>query len=128
MNDLTNKANGVKTVIPATDAKANAKPEIVKVETKSINLETTAEKRIKNAENFSQICKKHNFLKEKSDELNAYVIGRDGIKETIKIKNAEQVSFEISNTTIIGKILELCQTELFEMVDKSEKEVLDFIV
>ncbi|MEI7486754.1 MAG: hypothetical protein WCJ72_04995 [Chryseobacterium sp.] len=128
MNDLTNKANGVKTVTPATDAKANVKTEIVKIETKMINLETTAEKRIKNAENFSQICKKHNFLKEKSDELNAYVIGRDGIKETIKIKNAEQVSFEISNTFIIGKILSLCQTELFEMVDKSEKEVLEFIV
>lgn len=128
MNTLTHQANGVKKVTPATEEKANTKIETVKVEAKSINLETTAEKRIKNAENFSQICKKHNFLKEKSDELNAYIIGRDGIKETIKIKNAEQVSFEISNTVIIGKILELCQTELFEMVDKSEKEVLEFIV
>lgn len=128
MSTLDHKANGAKAVTPATDTKANAKTEILKVETKPIILETTAEKRIKNAENFSQICKKHNFLKEKSDELNAYIIGRDGIKETIKIKNAEQVSFEISNTAIIGKILELCQTELFGMVDKSEKEVLEFIV
>lgn len=128
MRQLEQKANGAKTVTPATEAKANFKIENTKVEAKSINLETTAEKRIKNGEYFQQICKKHNFLKDKSDELNAYVIGRDGIKETIKIKNADQVSFEISNSGIIGKILELCQNELFEMVEKSEKEVLEFIV
>ncbi|MFC7345957.1 hypothetical protein ACFQO9_04400 [Chryseobacterium zhengzhouense] len=128
MNTLSQQANGAKKVTPATDEKANTKNEISKVEAKSIILETTAEKRIKNAENFQQICKKHQFLKEKSDELNAYVIGRDGIKETIKIKNADQVSFEISNSAIIGKILNLCQNELFEMVEQSEKEVLNFIV
>jgi len=128
MNTLKNTANGAKTVTPAKETKANTTNANAKVEAKSLFFETTAEKRIKNAENFNQICKKHQFLKEKSDELNAYVIGRDGIKETIKIQNAEQVSFEIGNTAIIGKILDLCQNELYDMVEKSEKEVLDFIV
>ena len=128
MNDLNTKANGAKKVTPATDTPANAVNDTAKNDTKPIIFETTAEKRIKNNENFQQICKKFSFLKEKSDELNAYIIGRDGIKETIKIKNAESVSFEISNSVIIGKILHLCQAELFDLVDKSEKEVLEFIV
>jgi hypothetical protein len=128
MNDLTTKANGAKKVTSATEKTANAENEITKNDMKPIIFETTAEKRIKNNENFQQICKKFSFLKEKSDELNAYIIGRDGIKETIKIKNAESVSFEISNSVIIGKILHLCQTELFELVEKAEKEVLEFIV
>ncbi|WP_051889966.1 hypothetical protein [Chryseobacterium vrystaatense] len=128
MNDLTTKANGANKVTLATDTTANAKNETKKNDVKPIIFDTTAEKRIKNNEHFQQVCKKYSFLKEKSDELSAYAIGRDGIKETVKIKNADSISFEISNSVIIGKILNLCQAELYELVEKSEKEVLEFIV
>lgn len=126
MNDLTTKANGAKTVTPATDAKANGKTEISKVEAKKLILETTAEKRLKNLENFQKVCMKFTFLKKKSDDLSAYMVGRDGLKETLIIENTDGQTFEISNTIIIGEILNLGQTKLFELLDKAEKEVLNF--
>ena len=128
MNALDQKANGTKTVLPATDKKANTKEETLKNVVKPINLETTAEKRIKNAEHFQKICEKHTFLKQKADELNAYNIGRDGLKEKITIENTDGMEFDISNSVIIGKILTLCANELNDLVEKSEKEVLNFTV
>ena len=38
------------------------------------------------------------------------------------------MEFEISNSVIIGKILTLCANELNDLVEKSEKEVLNFTV
>ena len=126
MNDLTTKANGAKTVTPATATKANAKIENGKVEQKTLKLETTAEKRIKNLSIFGKICEKHDFLKEKSDELNAYLVGRDGLKETISIENTNGMTLEISNSGIITEVLKLCQVKLFSLLEESEKEVLNF--
>ena len=126
MNDLTTKANGAKTVTPATATKANAKSENAKVEQKTLKLETTAEKRIKNLSIFAKICEKHDFLKEKSDELNAYLVGRDGLKETISIENTNGMTLEISNSGIITEVLKLCQVKLFSLLEESEKEVLNF--
>ena len=67
-------------------------------------------------------------LKQKADELNAYNIGRDGLKEKITIENTDGMKFEISNSVIIGKILTLCANELNDLVENSEKEVLNFTV
>ncbi len=128
MNDLTTKANGAKTVTPATEPKANTKTEKLKSEDKKIIIETTAEKRLKNLENFQKVCMKFNFLKKKSDDLNAYMIGRDGLKETLIIENTDGQTFEISNTLIIAEILNLGQNKLFELLEKAEKEVLDFTI
>lgn len=125
MNDLTKSANGLKTVNPATDPKANGKSENPKLDAKALILETTVEKRIKNLENFNKLCLRHNYLKQKNDKLSSYLIGRDGLRETLTIE-CEGEDFEISNTAIIGDILELCQNKLFDLLEKSEKEVLDF--
>lgn len=126
MNDLTTKANGTKTVLPATEPKANTKTDNSKVDAKKLILETTAEKRLKNLENFQKVCGKFNFLKTKSDELNSYLLGRDGMREKIIIECSDGEDFEISNSAIIGKVLQLCQTELFELLEKAEKEVLNY--
>lgn len=126
MNDLTTKANGVKKVSPATDTKANAETPIVKKETLTPILEGSAEKRIKNLEIFETICRKHNFLRKKADDLSAYLIGRDGLKETLIIENTDGQTFEISNSQILGEILTLCQDKLFDLLEKSEKEVVNF--
>lgn len=128
MNDIQTKANGLKTVNPATDAKANGKSENTKVDAKALILETTADKRIKNLENFQKLCTRHNYLKRKSDNLNSYLISRDGLKETLTIECAEGEDFEISNNAIIGAILELCQNKLFDLLEKSEKEVLEYTI
>ena len=103
MNALDQKANGTKTVLPATDKKANAKEETQKNVLKPINLETTAEKRIKNAEHFQKICEKHTFLKNKADELNAYNIGRDGLKEKITIENTTEWSLKFLTLLLLAK-------------------------
>ncbi|MEC5156678.1 hypothetical protein [Chryseobacterium sp. MP_3.2] len=126
MNDLQTKANGEKKVTPATDQKATAKIENSKSTSVLPKLETSAEKRIKNLENFQSLCHKFNFLKKKSDDLNAYLIGRDGLKETLIIENTDGKTFEISNSRIIEKILVISQSELFDLLDGTEKEVLRF--
>lgn len=126
MSDLTTKANGAKTVTPATDTNANAKNETQKVDAKALKLETSAEKRIKNLENFQALCGKYGFLKVKSDNLNSYLVSRDGLKETLIIENTDGLTFEISNSRIISKILLIAQSELFELLDAAEKEVLNF--
>lgn len=126
MNDLTVKANGAKIVPSATDAKANTKDANAKNELKMLKLETTAEKRIKNLENFQALCHKFNFLKKKSDDLNSYLVGRDGLKETLIIENTDGKTFEISNSRIIEKILLISQEELFSLLEGTETEVLKF--
>lgn len=95
-------------------------------ELKIVKLESTAEKRLKNLENFKKVCEKYNFLKKKLDELTSYLVGRDGLKESITIENTDGQDFEISNTLIIGEILDLCQSKLFDLVEKAEKEVTTF--
>ena len=117
MNDLQTKANGANKVPPATDPKANAKSTTVKSETILPKLETSAEKRIKNLENFQALCSKFNFLKHKSDDLNAYLVGRDGLKETLIIENTDGKTFEMSNSRIIEKILLIAQEELYNLLD-----------
>lgn len=126
MNDLTTKANGAKAVPPATATKANAKTTNAKKEEMKPILETKAEKRLKNFDSFQSLCKKFNFLKGKADDLNAYLISRDGLKETLTIENTDGQVFEISNSGIIGKILEMCQEELFSLLDKTENDVVNF--
>lgn len=126
MSDLQTKANGAKTVTSATDTKANAKTQNEKKPELKPILETKAEKRLKNFDNFQSLCKKFNFLREKSDDFNAYMIGRDGLKETLTIENTNGQVFEISNSRIIGKIMILCQEELFALLDECEKDVVNF--
>lgn len=128
MNDLKTKSVEAKKVTTTTTTPKANTSEILKSEVKMLKLETTAEKRLKNLENFQKVCTKYNFLKKKSDELNAYMIGRDGLKENIIIENVEGQDFEISNTLIIGEILDLCQNKLFELVEKAEKEVTEFTI
>ncbi len=126
MNTLTAKENAEKKVSALTDTKENAKTNNSKVTSVLPKIETTAEKRIKNLENFQALCSKFNFLKHKSDDLNAYLICRDGLKETLIIENTDGKTFEISNSRIIGKILLIAQEELFNLLDNSEKEVLNY--
>lgn len=126
MNDLKAKGNGAKTVALATTTESKAQATNSKIELIIPKIENSAQNRIKNLEIFQKICEKHEFLKQKSDKLNAYLMGRDGLKETVIIENTNGITFEISNTLIISEVLVLCQSKLFELLDNSEKEVIKF--
>lgn len=128
MNDLKEKTAEAKKVTSATDPKANAKTEVAKVGGLIPILETSAEKRIKNLEHFGKICTKHNFLKQKADDLGSYLVARDGLKETLIVENTDGQTFEISNSNIIEEILVLCHNKLFTLLDESEKNVVKFII
>jgi len=87
---------------------------------------TTAEQRIKNLDIFKKMAEKHNFLREKADDLNAYLVSRDGMREKLIIKSDGNNEFEISNSNIIEEILNLCASKLDGLIQESNKQVLTF--
>ena len=67
-------------------------------------------------------------MKSKADDLASYLIARDGLKETLIIENTDGQTFEISNSNIIEEILVLSQNKIFNLLEDSEKKVVDFII
>lgn len=140
MKDLLTKGNGAKAVTPATEKNGNiAKVELVKPgaeATKAEQKETlrkimepkSAEQRIKNAENFQKLAEKHTFLTQKSDELNAFMIGRDGLREKVIIMNDTEKAFEISNSLVIEEVLNLCSSKLDNLITESKEQILNFAI
>lgn len=137
MNALQQKGNDVKKVASSTELATvakngiteNSKNQQLQEKKEQINkmlAPTTAEQRIKNHVNFTTLVDKHKFLTEKADNHNAYMIGRDGMKEKLSIKSDSGMSFEISNSNIIEEILILCGNKLAKMLDDSNKQILTF--
>jgi hypothetical protein len=137
MSALQEKGNGVNKVASsaelATVAKNgisdNSKNQQLQERKEQINkllAPTTAQQRIKNHVNFTTLVEKHTFLSEKADNHNAYMIGRDGMKEKLTIKSDSGMTFEISNSNIIEEILILCGDKLQKMLDDSDKQILTF--
>lgn len=140
MNDLQEKANGTKKVIPGTDNKAKTEQpgkeqtppkknlQDAKTELAQIMNPASAEQRIKNAEIFTKLADKYQFLKKKKDHLNNFMASRDGLKEKLFIVSDNEENFEISNSRIIEKILEVCQDELEGLLKTSETEISTFTI
>ena len=137
MNALQQKGDEAKKVASSTELATvakNGKAEDLKnqqlqekkEQINKILAPTTAEQRIKNHVNFTTLVDKHKFLTEKADNHNAYMIGRDGMKEKLSIKSDSGMSFEISNSNIIEEILILCGNKLAKMLDDSNKQILTF--
>ena len=137
MNALQQKGDEVKKVASSTELATvakNGKPEDLKNQQLQEKKEqinklfapTTAQQRIKNHVNFTTLVEKHTFLSEKADNHNAYMIGRDGMKEKLTIKSDSGMTFEISNSNIIEEILILCGNKLQKMLDDSDKQILTF--
>ncbi|MEN5130452.1 hypothetical protein [Elizabethkingia anophelis] len=137
MNTLTTKKEEVKTVATsvgvATVAKngktENAKNDVLQGKKEVLDkifTPTTADDRLKNLNLFQKLAEKHNFLKDKADTLNAYMIGRDGMKEKLTIKSDCGMEFQISNSNIIEEILILCTSKLDEMMEESNTQILTF--
>lgn len=137
MNALQQKGDEAKKVASSTElatvakngSNENAKNQQLQEKKEQINklfAPTTAEQRIKNHTNFTTLVDKHRFLTEKADNHNAYMIGRDGMKEKLSIKSDSGMTFEISNSNIIEEILLLCGDKLGKMLEESNKQILAF--
>lgn len=137
MNDLKTKENGVKKVASSTEVATVAKNGTAEIQKNQqlqdkkeqinkILAPTTAEQRIKNHNIFGKMVEKHEFLTEKADNLNAYMVGRDGMKEKLSIKSDSGMSFEISNSSMVEEILNLCAQRLDEKIEASKTEILTF--
>lgn len=88
----------------------------------------TAEERIKNAEKFKILTEKYDHLKAKKEELEKFKISSDGTKERIYFENAEGYKLEVSNSNIIDSMLQLAEDTLNGILNKTEKQVQDFII
>ncbi len=140
MRDLTQKANEMNKVVSGTEQtnntataklpQAEQKNELQNAKTKVARIlnPITAEQRIKNSEIFTKLAEKFQFLRQKKDHLVSFMASRDGLKEKLYIVSDNEQNFEISNSRIIEKILEVCDNELDELLQKSETEVSTFII
>lgn len=140
MNEVKQKGPEVKTVTSPAKVAENGKSvapsekskndelQEKKKELNKILLPPTADQRIKNAEIFTRIADKYQFLRKKKDHLSSFMASRDGLKEKLFIVSDSEENFEISNTRIIEKILTVCELELDELLKQSEIEVSTFSI
>jgi len=89
-------------------------------------LNPSASGRIRKLENFQILAKKHEFLQEKRNSLDRFIISSDGTKEKVILKNSEGYIFEVSNSQVLEEVLGVLQRNLETFISKSEKEVLAF--
>ena len=88
----------------------------------------TAEDRIKRAANFSILTGKFTHLKMKTDELEKFIISSDGTKEKLVLENSAGAKIEVNNSVILGKVKELLQGNLSELLRTTENEVKTFVI
>lgn len=128
-----------KTADKAKTATANSSNNLKKVEdqkpqetktTQTISdlVNPTAESRIKRMENFGILAKKHTFLQNKKNELERFEISQDGTKEKLTLSNANGFVFEVSNTQVMEKVVDLLNGELELFLAQSNKEILSYSI
>lgn len=140
MNELKNKVQVVKIVPTAEKVAENGKSVAPSKEIKNNDLEVkkqeldkilnpiSVDARIKNVGNLQKLVDKHIFLKEKADELTAFLVGRDGLKEKLTISSDRDTIIEISNSVVIEKILSVCENTLDELLETSENQIVSFSI
>ena len=128
-----------KTADKAQTAKVNEKSNLKKVETEKAQdtkstetiaqlVKPTAEGRIKRMENFAILAKKHTFLQNKKNELERFEISQDGTKEKLTLSNANGFVFEVSNTQVMEKVVDLLNAELELFLTQSNNEILAYTI
>jgi hypothetical protein len=132
-----NVQNGKPAKVNASAEKVATPGKVEKAKTETIEKETlkmiqnfrpSAEERIKNAEKFKILTEKYDHLKVKKEELEKFKISSDGTKEKIYFENAEGYKLEVSNSNIIDKMLSLAEDTLNEILNKTEKQVQEFVI
>lgn len=121
----------------ATSTKESATSENGKVKdlnvikaTEKLNqiLKPSAEARINRLEKLNILADKFHAVSEKYDELTNFMAGNDTTNAQMKFSSASNYSFTLKNPVIIDKILVFVETEFSQIVEKAEKEVLEYQV
>jgi hypothetical protein len=88
---------------------------------------TSAADRLKKVEQFQKLGERFDFLKGKDQELKNFTISQDGVLAKITLA-CPGGTVEISNSLIIEKVVQLCQSELDQLLAKTEAEILTFVI
>ena len=88
-------------------------------------LTPSAESRIKKLDNFGKLAERHQLLTQKRDELESFKVASDSLNEKIELVNGMD-KFKVSNSVVINKVKELMSEELDALIEKSEKEIVNF--
>lgn len=90
-------------------------------------LKPSAGTRIKRFENFQKLASRFQKLEEKKDELDSFNVGSDGLNEKMILQSGGQ-EFEISNSQVILKLKLEIESTLVELLEKAEKEIVEYDV
>lgn len=121
----TAKANNKTTLKKAEDVK----PQEAKSNTTIKDIvNPTAQSRIQKIKNFEILANKFSFLENKKQELEQFIISNDGTKEKLTLSNVNGYKFEVSNSQVLEKVVELLDAELTTFLEKSEKEILAYSI
>lgn len=91
-------------------------------------LNPTAESRLKKLDTFKILAEKHKYLVGKNDDLQKFIASSDGMKEKVVLKNSQGFEFEVSNSSVIAKVINVMEQELNAITSNSEKQVLEFSI
>ena len=121
----TAKANNKTTLKKAEDVK----PQEAKSNTTIKDIvNPTAQSRIQKIKNFEILANKFSFLENKKQELEQFIISNDGTKEKLTLSNVNGYKFEVSNSQVLEKVVELLDAELTTFLDKTEKDILAYSI
>lgn len=82
--------------------------------------------RFARAEQFARLKGKYDFLKKRSDELEAFKMSDDGSNSTITINSANGDKITLNNADVIQEVVKLCGNVLGKLLSDAENEVLTF--
>lgn len=89
-------------------------------------LNPSAESRVKRLETLTILAEKKKKIDFKLDELTNYNAGNDGTLSKMEFSADNGYKFTISNPVTITKILTQIETELFDLQERTNQEILDF--
>ena len=115
---------------PVAEPKQEAK-QVKEDESKTIFVTTipnkTADQKLKDLEKMKILANKYNFLNEKRDNLEKFILSSDGTKEKFTMSNSSS-TFEVFNPETLKKILATVLADLNDLTNKTEAELLSFNV
>lgn len=103
--------------------------EKVKEQQKEISriLTPTAKAKIKRLETLQILADKYDTVSKKYDELTNFMAGNDNTDAQMKFVTPGY-GFTVKNPFVINKVLEMVEAEFSVIVEKAEKEVLEFSI
>lgn len=133
MEKVAKKTNATATKkVEAQTVKPNTvkKEELKKESTQKIEsiLNPSADARIKKLETFNRLAEKKNRIDTKLDELTNYNASNDGTQSKMEFTADNGYRFTISNPVTINALLGYVETNLFELQEKTEAEILNFVI